>query len=900
MFIKNIKNFSFFSLMSNKRDTFWNANDESDEDFESILGINTQNQKNKPEVEPDINKDLHLEENCNDNLREEEKSDEYENVTDLKFEKTEENYVEFNEMAIEESRNEINTVSTEVNYNNVNTATEKNYKDFNKKKNEVESAVVLDKMNIIWSDDEGDFPLNLGKNTSQIENCLQDLKLDKCKNFEPTNNSEKSCRFENIQNHNNVEIKDHQNLEIFVEQNVQECFFEQKNNFKNSEDIYIEEDEKLEDENVETCFEGQNFCFKDNKYQDEDFKNVNYCKDSDFLISKNIKESENLDKELHLIQSNADVENEVVLDKINILEEQYLDNDNCEPIDNKILKKETNLEEETAVDVNSKDNIKRIIKEDNLNKTIIESNEITKTENIKEKNKVINNFPLVCTIGKFIFTNSYIKQKRISRSGNQTEVNVNISKSYKVDIRSKYDKSKFVPRNDVEIKIFKMLDLKEINMDIICEILEVKDVVYSDANYGEHISISDINIILNLNNINVEMALDYCLKKNMNIFYMIFGGDKKLILQKIVNDNMKCLYDDSKFTEKWSKYFKHILRDKSLVHKFINCYKTDKDLILILAALHFLDIIDMGKYINNIFLFIYYIDILLLVHKIKKVFNLDLLIYEYIKFIRTEDINLSKEIYKENRKILRSVIQKELDEFYKLNWNFGIKDVLTFGINKILIDDNEKKNENKNYENKFEVQNNVNMSADKIQNLKIIKNNLRVDKNSDNNFNVKFEKNTEEKNIYSKESKPSEENYLYKNEEHSKSFVDTFNVPSQPSEYKTEDDTSLFLSKYNLDIDSKEPTKKESENSSIFNIFNLFKKKSYKIDLESSEDIKYDPVTKKWVSNNTPTNNLTSKNKSVELPKPSLERKKKENLTSLYAGKKSVVKQFSTFKKIDK
>ncbi|EOB15242.1 hypothetical protein NBO_7gi002 [Nosema bombycis CQ1] len=117
-------------------------------------------------------------------------------------------------------------------------------------------------------------------------------------------------------------------------------------------------------------------------------------------------------------------------------------------------------------------------------------------------------------------------------------------------------------------------------------------------------------------------------------------------------------------------------------------------------------------------------------------------------------------------------------------------------------------------------------------------------------------------------------------------------------EITTEDDTSLFLSKYNIDDNDaglRKPVeeKKEENSSSFFSMFNFFKKQSYKVDIQASDDIKYDPVTKKWVSGSTqsaPQEIKTTTPKAVPLPGKT---KSQPNLTvdvknmSLYANKKS-------------
>lgn len=840
--------------MLNKEDTFWSTNDESDEDFESMIGLNKQNQASNLKVE-------YLEE-TNNNIPKKEES-------------IEDSYVEVT--------NDLNKSLPE----------KENEKNNNEQRFEFSSDSATDKMNIIWSDDEGDFPLILENNVEQVEveGFLQNMVLDKYNDISNVkyNNDNENLEFENNKNLK-FSIENEKFKECFYKQNDDGLDFEKK---KFDEEIVYEEnvynktkDIFLSENNKKNCDENKDVYNLSFKLHGDNVENSNFQKNDQEILSTKFED-------IHFVNNNENKEEitsaNVILNK-NLNEDQLCDISSIETIKKDTNKIDQNLSESNENNYNKIDkNVE--CNYNKMNTNLENSIEVPNTDNFEKMKKkyLTNNYiPLVCNLGKFIFINSYTKQKRISRSGNQTEVNVNFCKSYKLNSSDIVKNHKFKPRNEIENKILNLINLKEYNIDTICEILEVKDVIYSDSNYEENICIKDINIALNLKNISKELALDYCLKKNMNIFYILFGGDNKLILQNIVSDSMKCLYNGSNFIEEWSKYFKHVLYDNSIVYKYINFYKNDKEYILLLTALHLLNIVDMGNFIHNLYLFAYYIEILLLVHNKKKIHNIDLLIYEYLKFIKINDYNFSKEFYKEHRKILRCEIQKELDEYYNMNWNFGIKNVLSFGINKILIDDDENKKDIKNNEKS-------NNNNNKFKEEKY----LNTDTKNTDNYPKLEEKAGIEKTNNLKNYKKTEEKFLYKNEEHSKSFVDTFNIPTHSSEYKTEDDTSLFLSKYNVDIDS-DNIKKENENSSIFNIFSIFKKKSYKIDLDSSEDIKYDPITKKWVSNNMPTVNLQSVKKTIELPKPSIEMKKKENIKNLYAGKKSIGSKFSTFKKNSK
>ncbi|EQB61522.1 hypothetical protein NAPIS_ORF00908 [Vairimorpha apis BRL 01] len=182
--------------MLNKEDTFWSTNDESDEDFESMIGLNKQNQASNLKVE-------YLEE-TNNNIPKKEES-------------IEDSYVEVT--------NDLNKSLPE----------KENEKNNNEQRFEFSSDSATDKMNIIWSDDEGDFPLILENNVEQVEveGFLQNMVLDKYNDISNVkyNNDNENLEFENNKNLK-FSIENEKFKECFYKQNDDGLDFEKKNLMK--------------------------------------------------------------------------------------------------------------------------------------------------------------------------------------------------------------------------------------------------------------------------------------------------------------------------------------------------------------------------------------------------------------------------------------------------------------------------------------------------------------------------------------------------------------------------------------------------------------------------------------------------------------------------------------------
>ncbi|KAK6090422.1 hypothetical protein P3W45_000519 [Vairimorpha bombi] len=603
--------------------------------------------------------------------------------------------------------------------------------------------------------------------------------------------------------------------------------------------------------------------------------------------------------------------------------------ENVQQID-KMLNKNISYHEETDLRSDEKENVS-ILGTESVEKVILPKGPI---DLFKEK-------PITCFLNNGIFTYYRTKQKRISKQGDSKDFDVNIFNFFKLSNPYELQNIDITNLNDNKAfsSIYKVLALRDIHGDSISEVIGARDVTYTLKSQVETQTSSDINSALNISNINKEMAVDYCMSKKMWTLALILSNNSKNVVSKVLSemldDSMMNLILDGKFVmeKPWIEYFKHFINSKySDNHdKYIKeVYKSNIiDGFFVIISFHLCKIIDIKNYLYYFIHNSYLLEILIYINqKLLKIDDIDILLYGHILDVKDRNILYAKEFYKIHKKEFKKELQTRLDEVFNLNWNFGIKDVLNFGINRILdVQETEPTNNKTLSENTLNKKNVIpkkNLTYHK-QNIQL-QTKMSSKKASNSDIIAEPIKDVIKKEVIVAKNLQTKE--VYTEQKHSKSFADFFENDKEEKEITTEDDTSLFLSKYNIEDDEKvvikqsEVPKPEDEtNNSFFNIFGLFKKKSYKVDLQATDDIKYDPVTKKWVTSGYTDSSKQSNasKKSVPVPKAQLSSLLKSNMSSpdlsnnkpeakkvpvdlkkmsLYAGKKkSSTGGFSTLKK---
>lgn len=741
----------------------------------------------------------------------------------------------------------------------------------------------------------------------------------------------------------NVETPPVQNLDFLLDENDddQEFFFD---------NINTEEEVSIDNKDVNGLFGNpQNTADLVPETNDEIyFENLQQIEDVEEIYDNHEEVDELLDYNIDHHEEDNDFVNEN--------NEADQNNNNLENQDNNSLTDQDNIVIENQ-DNNSLTDQSNIILENQVydEQEVNLSQETEPVENIILPKGPIDLFeekPITCFLNNGIFTYYRTKQKRYSQNGESKDHDVNIFNFYKLGNPYELKNLDVTNLNDNKAfsHIYKVLSLRDIHGDSVSKVIGARDVIYTLKSQVETHTSADINSAFNISNVNTKMAVDYCISKKMWAMALILSNNDKDVVSKVLSemldDNMKNLILDEKFVmeKPWIEYFMHFINSRySDNHdKYIKeVYKSNIiDGYFVIISFHLCKIVDIKNYLHYFSHNPRLLEILIYINqKLLRIEDIDLLLYEHILDIKDRNILYAKEFYKIHKKDFKKDLQTKLDEIFNLNWNFGIKDVLSFGINKILDVQENEPTKSSNPSEKSSIRRNVlpkkNISYKPKNQVQTKFNTKEIPKSEEIVAEVRKEiitKNKDEVTTKVKEEVVVEKNIqtkeVYTEQKHSKSFADFFENDKEEKEVTTEDDTSLFLSKYNIEDDDEVGIKKppaikteDENNSSFFNIFGLFKKKSYKVDLQATDDIKYDPVTKKWVTGGSPDLSKQSNvsKKSIPVPKAQISPLLRSNMStpdlsnnkpeakkgpvdlkkmSMYAGKKkSNVGGFSTLKK---
>ncbi|AFN83632.1 hypothetical protein EROM_090140 [Encephalitozoon romaleae SJ-2008] len=346
----------------------------------------------------------------------------------------------------------------------------------------------------------------------------------------------------------------------------------------------------------------------------------------------------------------------------------------------------------------------------------------------------------------------------------------------------------------------------------------------------------------------------------------------------------------------------------------------------------------------------------------RSVKDIDILKYEFVSTGIEFDRTKAEEYFKANRKCFRKELGGDLDSVFETRWSFGLKSVFDFGIKKILnvdsLEDDPKKIEapvssdvsleatSQELASRCDLGSRIPSLSSKsdamlsISDSKVIGIDAKFEKREAVNEVLKVEESgkpsageyeqilkvseikkngiyslpqeeillkhdegetkakDEELSVNSMPCDIKERNNLYMDTKQSKSFADFFEGNKREEEVRSEDDTSLFLSRFIDDEPSDPGTKKKEQkkSGSFFGFLNVFKKEPvHKAKIDIDDDFRYDPVEKKWVGG---TSNESKKGDSPvlkprEIPKPKMgmgiptKGGLDMNVTSMYANRKS-------------
>ncbi|UYI26693.1 hypothetical protein J0A71_03g05290 [Encephalitozoon cuniculi] len=413
-----------------------------------------------------------------------------------------------------------------------------------------------------------------------------------------------------------------------------------------------------------------------------------------------------------------------------------------------------------------------------------------------------------------------------------------------------------------------------------------------------------------------------------------------------------------RFDGDWKRYIREVLSTKSadvnndfILQVFSNSIP---DALFVVVSSYFLGIIDINKYLWMFSKNFEALRVLCYVEYMgRNIKDLDILKYEFVSVGVEFDRPKAEEYFKTNRKYFRKELVSRLETVLDTKWSFGLKSVFDFGIKKILNVDSL---EDDPTEARPSVSEDIpeeittrgcpprNGSMPNTPNFRH-KENIVVageedgpsDMDTKPGKSISLSSNSEEGKSRSKQEtvgkssmyKLSQEEVLLKHDERkpeeenkqisvsnasceikersdlhigmkpSKSFADFFVSDKREPETKSEDDTSLFLSRFtdNEDLEQENKEKAPKKGGSFFGFLNVFRKEPvHKAKIDADDDFRYDPVEKKWVVGSSAEDKKGDspvlKPRTIPKPKVGVGKSAKGELdtsvTSMYANRKSV------------
>lgn len=544
-------------------------------------------------------------------------------------------------------------------------------------------------------------------------------------------------------------------------------------------------------------------------------------------------------------------------------------------------------------------------------------------------------------------------QKRFNIQGKATQNDVNLTQWYRINYELPEIKpSSFLSQlgtsaDDRYVHVYKLVQLKDPHVEGIMDIISETKPIYAHTGISNRVDGSNINEFVDLCFKSEDRAFEYAMKNEMWAFALLLPRRGREAVAEFINrfcdpsyvPFLSSVLDISppslKLSEDWRKYMRQLLSVKNsvLVHDFI-LQVSDRsipDALFVTLSCHFLRLIDINQYLWIFSKNFEALRILCYVEYCSKcIEELDLFKYEFISVGIEFDKAKAEEYFNMNKKCFRRELSDNLRPLFDTRWSFGFKSVFDFGLKKILdVDDATLESERSDVKvesersdampvaegTKTEPSPFINAKAP-IQGSNIGSASILSAYESGNGEVVE---DTNGKKMYSlprDESVPSncaqqeeqkklcvnalssgsrETNGLYAGNHQSKSFADFFNSDKPEKEIRSEDDTSLFLSKFTENDVPEKADKPAIKTGSFFGFLNMFKKEPvHKVRIDSDDDFKYDPVSKKWISTSTNGNTENSPVlKPQAIPMPIL-RDRKPNTgnfdvdeMSVYAGRKS-------------
>lgn len=446
-------------------------------------------------------------------------------------------------------------------------------------------------------------------------------------------------------------------------------------------------------------------------------------------------------------------------------------------------------------------------------------------------------------------------QRRFNKQGEAVQSSVNVSQWFRVEVRLPAIKpSAFASQAGSEAdarysQVHRLVQLKDPHVESILEIVPAAQPVYCREDVSFSMGQRQINAFVELCFKSEDRAFEYAMENEMWTFAMLLPRRGReaasMFLQTFCAAEytplLSALLDlpssSLRLGGDWRMCLGQVLNagNAALAHDFILQVhaKSCPDALFAALACHLLKIVDVGRYLPLFSRNFEALRILSYVeHVTKSVKNLDLLKYEFVLAAVEFDRMKAEEYFGANRKSFRRELSDSLCALLDTKRSFGLKSVFDFGLKKILnVEDLDEKDRVSVKRDEVVVE-----TVPAIEEVK----EARPAGGSEAPESVYIPPSSE---VDGAESKGG----LYLGNQQSKSFADFFN--SRPEEaVRSEDDTSLFLSRFAED-DAPKKEEPQKKNGSFFGFLNMFKKEPvHKVKIDADDDFRYDPVSKKWIS----------------------------------------------------
>ncbi|KAG5858738.1 hypothetical protein KMI_11g16930 [Encephalitozoon hellem] len=567
--------------------------------------------------------------------------------------------------------------------------------------------------------------------------------------------------------------------------------------------------------------------------------------------------------------------------------------------------------------------------------------------------------PLARFVSGGLLTVFMSSQRRFNMQGEATQNYINISQWHRLDYALPDIKpSNFITGSknsgdDRYRHVYDLVRLEKPSIDSISSIVSDSRPVYCSRDINRLIRAESMNRLIELCIEDPDKAFEYAMENEIWEVGILCPKWTKDIgnrfLEKFCDDSYAQLISSAlgfskspfKLHGDWRRYIREVLSTKnaSVSNDFIMQVFDNSipDALFVVLSSYFLGIVDINKYL---WMFSKNFEVLKILCYVeytgRSIRDIDLLKHEFVSIGIEFDRAKAEEYFKANRKCFRKELSGDLDSVFDTRWSFGLKSVFDFGIKKILnvdtLEDDPKKSEISSLGSKCSVTTppsgtetiGTNVKCEKkepTEGLRVeegralskredkkvfVANEMKRDsmyslpqeeillKHDEKEAKVK----EEELSVSSMPCDTRERNNLYMDTKQSKSFADFFESNRKEEDVRSEDDTSLFLSRFIDDepSDLEAKKKEQKKGGSFFGFLNMFKKEPiHKANIDVDDDFRYDPVEKKWVGGSSSESKKGDSPvlKPREIPKPKLgmgiptKCELDMNVTSMYANRKS-------------